>query len=86
MLTPRRVANLASRVLGLSLRRLSADIEAVHGYPVFLAETFVDIARFSGTCYRASTWRSLGLTLRLCPRAGRQRPAFVTTASARRSS
>ena len=62
ILTPGRVPNLASRVLGLSLRRLSADIQAVHGYPVFLAETFVDISRFDGTCYRASNWRSLGLT------------------------
>ena len=53
---------LASRVLGLSLRRLSQDIQAVHGYPVFLAETFVDVSRFVGTCYRASNWRSLGLT------------------------
>ena len=40
--------NLASRVLGLSLRRLSQDIQAVHGYPVFLAETFVDVSRFVG--------------------------------------
>ena len=49
-------------MLGLSLRRLSQDIQAVHGYPVFLAETFVDVSRFVGTCYRASNWRSLGLT------------------------
>ena len=62
ILTPHRVANLASRVLGLSLRRLSGDMQAVHGYPVVLAETFVDPARFAGTCYRASNWRSLGLT------------------------
>ena len=62
ILTPGRVHNLASRVLGLSLRRLSHDIQAVHGYPVFLAETFVDVSRFVGTCYRASNWRSLGLT------------------------
>ena len=54
--------NLASRVLGLSLRRLSEDIQAVHGYPALLAETFVDVSRFAGTCYRASNWRSLGLT------------------------
>ena len=62
ILMPGRVPNLASRVLGLSLRRLSADIQAVHGYPVFLAETFVDVSRFAGTCYRASNWRSLGMT------------------------
>ena len=62
ILTPGRVPNLASRVLGLSLRRLSADIQAAHGYPAFLAETFVDVSRFTGACYRASNWRSLGLT------------------------
>ena len=54
--------NLASRVLGLSLRRLSADMLEAHGYPVLVAETFVDPARFAGTCYRAANWRSLGLT------------------------
>jgi hypothetical protein len=32
-------ANLASRVLGLSLRRLSDDMLAVHGFPLLLAET-----------------------------------------------
>ena len=62
ILTPERVPNLASRVLGLSLRRLSQDMQAAHGYPALLAETFVDVSRFAGTCYRASNWRSLGLT------------------------
>ncbi len=61
ILTHGRAPNLASRVLGLSLRRLSAG-QAVHGYPAFLAETFVDVSRFTGACYRASNWRSLGLT------------------------
>jgi len=61
-LTPERVPNLASRILGISLRRLSADISAAHGYPVFLAETFVDVSKFTGACYRTSNWRSLGLT------------------------
>ena len=37
-------------------------MQAVHGYPVLLAETFVDPSRFAGTCYRASNWRSLGMT------------------------
>ena len=54
ILGPRGIPNLASRVLGLSLRWLSADIEAAHGYPAFLAEMFVDVSRFAGTCYRAS--------------------------------
>ena len=57
-----RVPNLASRALGLSLRRLSRDMRAAHGHPVLLAETFVDPSRFAGTCYRASNWVSLGRT------------------------
>ena len=36
------VPNLASRTLGRSLRRLSADWEALHGHPLEFAETFVD--------------------------------------------
>ena len=37
-------------------------MQAAHGYPALLAETFVDVSRFAGTCYRASNWRSLGFT------------------------
>ena len=54
--------NLASRVLSLSLRRLSSDMEALRGHPVLLAETFVDPSRFAGTCYLASNWTVLGDT------------------------
>ena len=54
--------NLASKVLSLSLRRLSADMEALRGHPVLLAETFVDPSRFQGTCYLASNWIAVGET------------------------
>ena len=57
-----RTPNLASRVLSLSLRRLSSDMEAALGHPALLAETFVDPSRFEGTCYRASNWIELGET------------------------
>lgn len=57
-----RQANLASRVLGANLQRLSADWEATYGHPVLLAETFVDLMRFRGTCYRASNWVYVGQT------------------------
>ena len=53
---------MASRALGLSLRRLSRDMRDAHGHPVLVAETFVDPSRFAGTCYRASNWVSLGRT------------------------
>ena len=57
-----RIPNLASRVLGLNLRRLSADYLAFYGHPVFLVETFVDSARFRGTCYLAAGWKDIGET------------------------
>lgn len=57
-----RIPNLASRVLSLNLRRLSLDWEVVHGHPVLLAETFVDLSRFHGGCYRAANWIEIGQT------------------------
>lgn len=54
--------NVATRVLGANLRRLSRDWEVAYGHPVLLAETFVDPSRFRGTCYRASNWVGLGRT------------------------
>ena len=57
-----RVPHLASRVLATNLKRLSGDWEARYGHPILLAETFVDLARFQGTAYRASNWIYLGQT------------------------
>ena len=54
--------NLASRILGLCVRRLAADWEAAYGHPVLAVETFVDPQRFEGTCYLAAGWQRLGLT------------------------
>ena len=56
------VPNLGSRVLALSVRRLSEDMRAAHGHRVLLAETFVDRSRFTGACYRAANWQVLGQT------------------------
>ena len=44
-----RVNNLASRVLGLNLARLSQDWRCVHGHGLLLGETFIDPSRFAGT-------------------------------------
>ena len=44
--------HLASRVLGLSLRQLPREWQRLHGSALLLAESFVDPARFAGTCYR----------------------------------
>jgi urease gamma subunit len=57
-----QVPNLASRVLGLSVRRLSDDWRQIWGHPLVLGETFVDPARYAGTCYRAAGWVELGQT------------------------
>lgn len=61
--------HLASRVLGLALRRLPADFEARYGYRPVLVETFVDETRQAGTCFRAANWVRVGQT------AGRGRAA-----------
>ncbi|RLI67895.1 hypothetical protein DRO91_09690 [Candidatus Heimdallarchaeota archaeon] len=57
-----QVKHLASKVLALSLKRLSRDWQNVHGHHVYLAETFVDTARFKGTCYKAANWLYVGHT------------------------
>ena len=57
-----RVPHLASHVLGRVARRISADWQALYHHPVYLLETFIDPARFQGTCYRAANWIRLGLT------------------------
>ena len=57
-----RIKNLASKLLALNLRRLSTDWQNRYGHPILLAETFVDLTRFEGTCYRAAGWIALGKT------------------------
>ncbi len=57
-----RVPHLASHLLGRMTRTLSAEWERLYDHPVHLAETFVDPARFAGTCYRAANWVWLGPT------------------------
>jgi len=57
-----RSKNLASKLLGLAARRLPGDWHARYGYRPVLLETFVEKARFAGTCYRAANWQYLGDT------------------------
>ena len=56
------VPNLASRILSLCQKRLSADWQAVFGHPIVLLETFVDPQRFQGTIYKAANWIYVGNT------------------------
>lgn len=57
-----RYPNLASRVLGLVLRRLSADWQEKWGHPVLVVESFVDESQYRGTCYRACGFQAAGAT------------------------
>src|SRR5271166_3699971 len=57
-----RIPHLASHILGRVVDRLSRDWERIYGHSIYFAETFIDPARFRGTCYRAANWQSLGLT------------------------
>ena len=75
-----QIANLGSHVLGLTLRRLSADWQAVHGHPVLACETFVDPAHFLGTVYASAGFTYLGDT------AGfrRQAPGYTARGASKR--
>lgn len=59
---PGQAPNLASRVMKLCLRRLSADWQSAYGHAVLVAESFVDSQLFRGTAYKAGGWTLLGQT------------------------
>ncbi len=54
--------NLASKVLSLCLAILPDDFERQFSYRPWLVESFVDISRHSGACYRAANWIAVGKT------------------------
>lgn len=57
------VRHLASHLLGRIARQISADWQDLYKHPIQLLESFVDIERFRGTCYRAANWICLGRSL-----------------------
>jgi hypothetical protein len=57
-----KIKYLASKLLSLSVKTLSDDWQQTYSHPVYLAETFVDTARFKGICYRAANWIKVGQT------------------------
>jgi len=57
-----RVPQLPSHLLGQIARRISADWQGLYAHRIHLLETFIDPARFQGTCYRAANWICLGLS------------------------
>lgn len=54
--------NLASRILAANAKRLSQDWQTRYGYTPVLLETYVEQARFRGTCYKAANWIHVGQT------------------------
>lgn len=53
---------LASKILALNIKRISADWLKIYNYPLYMLETFVEQDRFVGTCYKASNWIRVGET------------------------
>lgn len=56
------VRYLASHLLSRMATILADDWRRIYGHPIYYLETFVDPARFRGTCYRAANWVPLGPT------------------------
>lgn len=56
------VKYLASHILSRITNIISGDWQKIYNHPVYYIETFVDKARFAGTCYRAAGWVYLGDT------------------------
>lgn len=56
------VYNLASAILGRSIKQAKNDWQKKYNCEVFLAETFIDPTRFTGTSYKAANWKRIGVT------------------------
>jgi hypothetical protein len=57
-----QVPHLASHILGRMAKLVPRDWQRLYAHPIYWLETFVDPARFKGTCYRAANWFVLGPT------------------------
>jgi len=62
VLESRRKPNLATRCMGLALRRLPDHFEEKYGYRPLLAESFSDPQLHEGNIYKASNWIALGFS------------------------
>jgi hypothetical protein len=56
------VRYLASHLLGRMATILPHDWTQSYSHPIYFVETFIDPARYRGTCYRAANWIVLGRT------------------------
>ncbi len=57
-----QVPHLASMILAQAARELPQHWQDAYGIRPALLETFVEIPRFRGTCYKAANWIRLGQT------------------------
>lgn len=57
-----KIKNLASYLLSQTLKMLKSDWVKTYGTIPLLVETFVDSAKYKGTCYKAANWIYLGET------------------------
>ena len=57
-----QIPHLASHILGRMSKLVSRDWQSLYTHPIYYLETFVDPARFRGTCYRAANWQVVGRT------------------------
>lgn len=57
-----KIKNLASHILSRTLKLLRKDWYELYGVELFLAETFVEIEKYKGTCYLAANWKHIGET------------------------
>ncbi|HLI82374.1 MAG TPA: Druantia anti-phage system protein DruA [Bryobacteraceae bacterium] len=71
-----QVPHLASHILGRMAKLVARDWQAMYAHPIYWLETFVDPARFQGTCYRAANWRVLGHTTGRGKNAPSKKPRF----------
>jgi hypothetical protein len=57
-----QVKNLASKILAMAAKQLPQDWQQQYKITPVLLETFVETDRFTGTCYKAANWISVGTT------------------------
>jgi hypothetical protein len=67
---------LASHILGRMAQLVPRAWQELYAHPVYWLETFVDPARFQGTCYRAANWIVLGRTTGRGKNAPSKKPRF----------
>ena len=70
------VPHLASHILGRMAKLVPIEWQKLYAHPIYYLETFIDPARFKGTCYRAANWMVLGRTTGRGKNAPSNKPRF----------